>query len=118
MRQAKHFLWTSPIVTGKEAVELGLATQAVPAGQLDAATDALARRIALMPTDLLLLTKRALHRAYDAAGFSNGVTAGIEYDALGHLSSSAQEFRAITSERGLKAALAWRDQPYGESVAE
>ena len=49
MRKAKEMIFTGDALTGKEAVELGLANYSVPEEELDEFTTKLARRVALVP---------------------------------------------------------------------
>ena len=55
--------------------------------------------------------KRAVNRAWEVAGFRSAMEANTELDALIETADLPQraEFRRITKERGLKAAIAWRD---------
>lgn len=112
LRRAKEFLWTGDPLSGREAMELGLINRAVPADHLEQVTAAFVDRLALTPTELVTLSKRALHRALDASGFRTAVTSGVEFDALAHQTRSALEFGRIAREDGLKSAVAWRDDPY------
>lgn len=112
MRQAKRFLWTGDELDGIKAEALGLVNMAVSPASLEAETMKLAKRIALMDGELLTLSKRAIHRSYEAAGFIESVSVGAEFDARGHFTASARQFAAIAREQGLKAALDWRDGPY------
>lgn len=113
LRHAKAFLWTGDDLSGVQAEELGLINEACPPDELDSTTERLARRIALMPPDLLLLSKRALHEAVERAGFRSSVLSGVHFDALAHETKSSKEFRDIANAEGLKKALSWRDKPYG-----
>ena len=38
----------------------------------------------------------------------------LESDAIGHLDPFAVEFDKITADKGLKAALNWRDEKFGD----
>src|SRR3954451_11526283 len=53
--RAKQMMFTGDVITGAQAAEWGLANLAVPAGELDAATDRLARRIAGVPRSRLAM---------------------------------------------------------------
>ncbi len=77
----------------------------------------LALRIAPTPLPILQLTKQALNRAYDAKGLQTAVKANINISAMinGANTPEQQEFDAIASENGLKAALAWRDERYSST---
>lgn len=112
LRHAKRFLWTGDPLSGEQAERFDLVNMAVPADALRQTAESLASRVALMPSELLFLNKRALHRALDTAGFSQSLGSGIEADAIAHLLPSAQEFTTRAKRDGLRGAVAWRDAEY------
>src|SRR4051812_17648723 len=57
IEKTKRLLFTGDCLSGKEAVEWGLATQSAPAEQLDAKFEALLERIARMPINQLVMMK-------------------------------------------------------------
>lgn len=114
MHDVKELLWTGDLVSGARAAEIGLVSRAVPAEGLRETTEALARRIAACPPELIALSKRSLHRSQDAMGFRTAVQFGAEYDALAHRTEPAERFRSIAREEGMRAAVRWRDRAAGE----
>ena len=67
---------------------------------------------------MLKLTKLSLQRAYEAKGLRQAVQWNVELSALLNSARTPEqeEFDAIVRERGLKAALDWRDRRYGERL--
>ena len=63
--RATDLMMTGRFVDAEEAERIGLVTQTVPAEQLDAAVQKLARRFADGPPDALAFTKRAIRRSLD-----------------------------------------------------
>jgi enoyl-CoA hydratase len=59
--RAKEFLMTGRIIDGRQAAEMGLVNYAVPAEELDAKTDELARRLNRGSTMAVRLTKSAIN---------------------------------------------------------
>jgi enoyl-CoA hydratase len=114
MHDVKELLWTGDLVSGARAAEIGLVSRAVPAEDLRDTTEALARRIAACPPELIALSKRSLHRSQDAMGFRTAVQFGAEYDALAHRTAPAERFRSIAREQGVGAAVRWRDEGFTE----
>lgn len=112
MRAAMEMMVTGDSISGVEAVRLGWANRAFPAERLDEEVLAIARRIALVPTDIVSLNKRTVHRAMDAMGIRAAIRAGTELCALGTKQESFQAFIARIDEVGLKAALQERDEPF------
>ena len=97
---------------------IGLVNRVVPATDLDAATLALADEIAKNEPFVVQTTKRAVNRAWDVAGFRAAMASNTELDVMIETANlpARDEFRRITEEQGLKAAIAWRDARYrGES---
>ena len=115
VRTAKELLFTGEDrVPAAEALRVGLVNRVVPRDELDAATLALAEEIAKNEPFVVQMTKRSLNRAWDVAGFRAAMDANTELDALIETANLPQrdEFRRITEEQGLKAAIAWRDARY------
>ena len=109
---AKWFMLTGETVSGKEAQEMGLVLKSVPAEGLDAAVDGLANKIAKIPWEMLAANKSIVNKALDLMGRNMIQVIAAETDAVSHQSSIVREFNRISSDEGLKAALAWRDAPF------
>jgi enoyl-CoA hydratase len=61
--RAKQLMFTGDLITGKQAAEWGLANIAIPAAELDAATNTLAERIAGVPRSHLAMHKLVVTRS-------------------------------------------------------
>jgi enoyl-CoA hydratase len=112
VRAAKALLFTGEDrVPAQEAHRLGLVNRVVPREELDAATLSLADEIAKNEPFVVQATKRAVNRVWDVAGFRAAMEANVEIDVMIESAnlSTRDEFRRITQEKGLKAAIAWRD---------
>ena len=94
-------------MSGAEAHSWGWANRALPAGELEAATRLMARRICRTPPDLLRIKKLAINRVMDVQGFRTVAMFGAEWDAIAHYSKGAAEMAAKIRELGLKGAIAW-----------
>ncbi len=111
-RKAKELLYTGQDrVTAEEALRIGLVNRVVPRDELDGATLALAQEIAKNDPFAVSMTKMAINRAWEVGGFREAIDANTEIDVLIETADLPEraEFRRITLERGLKAAIAWRD---------
>jgi enoyl-CoA hydratase len=74
----------------------------------------LARELAVVDPVAMSLTKRAINRSWEIAGFREALLEGVE---IGAEIESARvperdEFDRIAAEKGLKEALRWRDERY------
>jgi enoyl-CoA hydratase len=115
VREAKRMLFTGEDrITADEALRIGLVNSVVPTDQLDQATLALANDIAKNEPFVVQTTKRAVNRAWDVAGFRAAMAANNELDVMIETANlpARDEFRRITNEEGLKAAIAWRDAKF------
>lgn len=115
---AKRILMTGDNLWGKEAARLGLVLDAVPAEELDAAVDELARRISYVDAELLSAHKRIVNTALELQGAKTLQRFAVEMDARAHLSKGPRrtQFKADMAELGLKEALKKRDEPYGDGM--
>jgi enoyl-CoA hydratase len=111
-RKAKELLFTGEDrIPAGEALRIGMVNRVVPADELGDATLALANEIAKNEPFVVRTTKRAINRVWELAGMREGVAANVELDVMIEAANLPQrdEFRRITQEQGLKAAIAWRD---------
>ncbi|MHB1930572.1 MAG: enoyl-CoA hydratase-related protein, partial [Acidimicrobiales bacterium] len=117
-KKTSELLFTGDVIDAATAERLGLLNRVVPAGDLDAAAGELARRIGLAPLPVLRLTKLALTRAYEAMGLRQAVHANLDLSAVLNAAESPEqrEFDDLVRNEGLRAALAWRDERYGERL--
>jgi enoyl-CoA hydratase len=115
VRKAKELLFTGEDrIPAGEALRIGLVNRVVPREDLDAATLARAEENANTDPVGARPTKRAVNRAWDVAGFRAAMAANTELDTIIETANlpARDEFRRITQEQGLKAAIAWRDARY------
>jgi enoyl-CoA hydratase len=112
VRAAKELLFTGEDrLSADEALRIGLVNRVVPRDRLDDATLALAGEIAKNEPFVVQATKRSVNRVWDVAGFRAALAANTELDVAIETANlpARDEFRRISVERGLKAAIAWRD---------
>ena len=114
MRAAMEMMVTGDSISGDEAVRLGWANRAFDAEDLDAEVLAVAQRVALIPTDIVSLNKRTVHRAMDAMGMRAAIRQGTELCALGTKAATFAEFIERSHTVGLTKALHDRDAPFGD----
>lgn len=114
MRAAMEMMVTGDSISGVEAVRLGWANRAFPEADLDEEVLAVAKRIALLPPDIVQLNKRTVHRAMDHMGLRQSIRAGTDICALGIHQESFEVFLDEMRTKGLTAALQHRDEPFGD----
>jgi hypothetical protein len=61
------------------------------------------------------LTKRALNRSWEVAGFRQALTEGVELGAEIERARAPEreQFDRLAAEESLKEAIRWRDERYG-----
>jgi enoyl-CoA hydratase len=111
---AKRLLLTGDTISGAEADRIGLVLKAVPSEQLDAELDDLAGRMAMIDVDLLAANKRIVNMALELMGAQTMQRMATERDAIARQAPVVTEFYAMAKEKGLKAALEWRDDRFGD----
>lgn len=82
LQRAKGLLFTGRLVSGAEAVALGLAIACVPDAELGAHVDALAARIAEVPPARLAVIKQAANAWYETFGVREAALRGAEYHTI------------------------------------
>lgn len=115
VRRAKELLFTGEDrIPADEALRIGLVNRVVPRERLDEATMDLADQIAKNEPFVVQQSKRSANRALEVAGFREAMSANTDIDAIIETANLPQrdEFRRITQQEGLKAAIAWRDARY------
>jgi len=115
---AKRLMFTGDVLSGLDAARLGLVMEAVPAEQLDAEVDELARRVALTDVDLLSAHKRVINLGMELMHTRTLQRLTAELDARAHLASGPRRtrFKQDMGTVGLKQALKNRDEAYGDGA--
>ena len=114
MRKAMEMMLTGDYVTGLEAVERGWANAAYPEDELEDAVLDIAERIAQVPTELLQMNKRVVHRQMEHMGMRSGIRAGTEPFALGTHTQAMADFVGSIKKKGLTTTLSERDSKFGD----
>jgi enoyl-CoA hydratase len=112
MRRGMELMLTGDSMTGVEAADWGFANRAFPAGELAQETLRIARRIANIPSDVLQVNKRTVHRAMDHMGMRQALRAGTELSIVNSHSEGGREFIDNIRELGLTEALSIRDASF------
>ena len=80
--RAKQLMFTGDLINGRKAADWGLANIAVPAAELDAATDRLAARIAGVPRSHLAMHKLVVNQVMLTAGLEQAQTLATVFDGV------------------------------------
>jgi enoyl-CoA hydratase len=114
IEKAKRLLFTGDCLSGTEAVQWGLATEAAPRDKLDARFEILLERIARMPVNQLVMMKLLLNQTVASAGLQSTQILGTVFDGIARHTKEGYAFQQRAAEGGFKAAVRERDEPYGD----
>lgn len=112
-RRAMELMLTGDHMNGQEAMQCGFANRSYPEPQLEEKVLEIAARVALTPTDLQQINKRAVHRQMESMGVRAGIRAGTEMQMLAAFTETSQSHMRELSEN-LNATLTKRDERFGD----
>lgn len=115
-RWTQLLLYTGDAIDGRKAEQIGMATKAVPAAELETYVEWIAHRMAAVGAEVLALQKEAVHAMYEIAGLEAMVKTTMVYNHQAHYTERAREWRRRLQEDGIRAAIEWRDAPFGGPV--
>jgi enoyl-CoA hydratase len=113
LERSKRLLLTGDALDGRRAAEWGLASEAVPEAELDAAATALAERVARLPKNQLHMMKLLVNQVIEQMGLSTTQLVGTLLDGAARHTPEGTDFskRALEDVRG---AVRERDAPFGD----
>ena len=113
LERAKRLLLTGDALDGRTAVAWGLASEAVPAANLDEAAFALARRVALLPANQLHMMKLLINQTFEQMGLHTTQLLGTLLDGAARHTPEGTAFTRRALE-DVRQAVADRDRPFGD----
>ncbi|HEU4906908.1 MAG TPA: crotonase/enoyl-CoA hydratase family protein [Solirubrobacterales bacterium] len=112
--RAKRLLLTGDSLSGEQAAEWGLATEAPPAEQLDERFEALLERVARLPVNQLVMMKLLVNQSLYSQGLHQTQLLGTFFDGVARHTEEGHEFVRRAAEGGFKDAVRQRDEPFGD----
>ena len=94
LERTKRLLLTGDAIDGRRAVEWGLASEAVPAAELEDAALALAERVAQMPANQLHMMKLLVNQAFEQMGLHTTQLVGTLLDGAARHTPEGTAFTA------------------------
>ena len=107
--KAKRMLLTGDTIDGKTAKAWGLVYDSVPAAKLDAAVNALAKRMAGVPKNQLMMQKLMINQAYENMGLASTQMIATLFDGITRHSPEGLWFKGYAEQNGFHEAVKWRD---------
>ncbi len=115
LEKSKRLLFTGDCLSGKEAVEWGLAIESAPRDKLDERFEILLGRIAMMPINQLVMMKMMLNQAAYAQGLAQSQMLGTIFDGIARHTAEGYGFARRAAEAGFRTAVKERDEPFGDA---
>jgi enoyl-CoA hydratase/carnithine racemase len=112
--RAKRLLLTGDSLTGEQAAEWGLATEAAPAAELDERFERLLERVARLPVNQLVMMKMLVNQSLYAQGLHQTQVLGTFFDGIARHTEEGHGFVRRAAESGFKDAVRERDEPFGD----
>jgi enoyl-CoA hydratase len=117
LEKAKRLLFTGDSLTGTQAVEWGLATEAPTRDQLDERFEYWLERIARLPVNQLIMMKLLLNQSVMVQGLQATQILGTVFDGLARHTKEGYRFQQRAAEVGFKQAVRERDEPFKDYSA-
>ncbi len=113
-QRAKRLLFTGDSLSGREALEWGLAIEAPPADRLVQRTEILVARIARMPLEQLMMMKLLVNQTLYAQGLHATQVLGTVFDGIARHTSEGYAFQRRAAQAGFREAVRERDESFGD----
>jgi enoyl-CoA hydratase len=114
LERAKRYLLTGDEIPAADAERLGLILEVVPDAELGERAQALARRMARVPTNQLQMIKSVCNAVAEDMGLQSARRLAMLYDGMARHTQEGLDFVARSREAGFRQAVRERDQPFGD----
>ena len=114
LEHAKRLMLTGQSVSGVEAERIGLASKAAPAGELAGVVEEMARRLATVPLNQLVMSKLLVNQAYENMGLRTTQVLGTVFDGIARHTPEGIAWRDMAMTEGFREAVRRRDAPWGD----
>jgi enoyl-CoA hydratase len=113
--RAKRMLLTGDLIDGREAKTIGLVMDAVADAELDRRVDELARRMAGVPKNQLMMQKLMINQAFENMGLATTQMFATLFDGIARHTPEGIWFKERAEQVGFKQAVLERDS--GDPIA-
>lgn len=118
IERAKRLLFTGDCLSGKQALEWGLATEAPTAEKLDERFERLLERVARLPINQLIMMKLLINQTVLAQGLNTAQVLATMFDGIARHTQEGYAFQKRAAEVGFKQAIKERDEPFADGSVE
>jgi enoyl-CoA hydratase len=112
--RAKRLLLTGDSLTGRQAVDWGLATDWAPADDLGRVFEELLERVARIPVNQLVMHKLQANQAILSAGLLQTQALSTLMDGIARHTPEGYAWQRRAAQAGFKQAVRERDEPFGD----
>jgi enoyl-CoA hydratase len=114
LEKAKRYMLTGDEIAAPEAARIGLILEAVPDDRLQEHALALARRMAQVPLNQLIMLKLLANQTAESMGFASSRMLGTLFDGIARHTQEGLDFVGRAQSVGFRQAVRERDDPFGD----
>ena len=114
LERAKRYLLTGDEIPARKAAEIGLILEVVPDAELEARALALARRMAQVPTNQLVMLKLLCNQTVENMGMASSRLVGTLFDGIARHTQEGLDFVKRADQVGFRQAVRERDDPFAD----
>jgi enoyl-CoA hydratase len=114
LEQAKRYMLTGDEIPAKKAAEIGLILEVVPDEELERHAMNLAKRMARVPTNQLIMLKLLANQTAENMGLASSRMLGTLFDGIARHTQEGLDFVKRAQEVGFRQAVRERDDPFGD----
>jgi len=114
LERAKRYLLTGDEISAAEAARIGLVLETVPDDRLQDHAMALARRMALLPKNQLVMLKMLCNQTTENMGMASTRLLGTLFDGLARHTREGRAWIDRSREVGFRQAVRERDDPFAD----
>jgi len=114
LEKTKRYLLTGDEIPAPEAARIGLILEAVPDAKLQEHAMTLARRMAKLPTNQLVMLKMLCNQTAENMGLTSSRTLGTLFDGIARHTQEGLDFVGRAQGAGFRQAVRERDDPFGD----
>lgn len=114
LEQAKRYMLTGDAIPAPKAAEIGLILETCPDEQVATHGMALAKRMAQVPANQLMMLKLLCNQTAENMGLASSRTLGTLFDGIARHTQEGLDWVARSREVGFREAVRERDNPFGD----
>ncbi len=114
LERAKRYLLTGDEIPARTAAENGMILEVVPDSELQDRALALARRMARVPTNQLVMLKLLCNQTAENMGLASSRMLGTLFDGVARHTQEGLDFVDRAQKVGFRQAVRERDDPFGD----